>query len=519
MKKQSKKNIDEEIVAESTLAWIKNEGIKNEKGDLLEFTNHCFLLDIYTDKSKEIVVKKGSQIGISTWAIIKALHDAKFWGINQIHTLPTVQDVQKFVPSKVNLMIKMNPCIFQDISGDVDAVTQKQIGNAFIFYRGTFMEREAIMLTSDRNIYDEVDKSNANVIRDYSSRLSASRIAEKIYISTPTIPNFGIDKLWLESDQKHWRFNCPRCGFRQHMEWEKNVDLEREIYVCQKCHSELISETIRGGNWEAKYSGREMSGYWIPQMIATWRSAKDLIKELADAEDEEYFFNYILGIAYLNPESKIPASLILKNLSSEKNDGMNCAMGVDVGGKELHVILGTEKGIFGITKIEDQPSKTKWQRLGELIEVYEARFCVIDGEWNTNEAYEFARKYPDKVYLNWYKEDPKKIAIVRFADEGKFTAKTKDWEEEIKVLTDRNRIMDALIDDLRKGKYKFNFKVGDERITELVEHLQTMYSRTVTDQIGQEKREWVSSTGKDHFWHALIYFKIALDKKIRYESK
>lgn len=477
------------------------------------------MLDIYTDRSKEIVVKKGSQIGISTWAILKAIHDAKYWGINQIHTLPTVQDVQKFVPSKVNLMIKNNPCIFQDISGDVDAVTQKQIGNAFIFYRGTFMEREAIMLTSDRNIYDEVDKSNSEVIRDYSSRLSASKIAEKIYISTPTIPNFGIDKLWQESDQKHWRFNCPRCGFRQHMEWEKNVDLEREIYVCQKCHQELKPETIKNGNWEAKYPERNISGYWVPQMIAPWRTAKDLIKELEDADDDEYFFNYILGVAYLSSESKIPASLILKNLTDKKGDERNCAMGVDVGGKDLHIILGNEKGIFGITQIEDQPGKTKWQRLGELVEVYEVRFGVIDGEWNTNEAYDFARKFPDKIYLNWYKSDPKLVKIARFGDEGEFSAKSKDWEEEIKVLTSRTRVMDELISELRKGKYKFNFKTGDSRITELIEHIQTMYSRIVTDKIGQEKREWASTTKKDHYWHALIYYKLALDKKLRYESK
>jgi DNA-directed RNA polymerase subunit RPC12/RpoP len=503
----------------SLLYWILKEKIKNEKGEIVEFDNHCFLLDIYTDQNKEIVIKKGSQVGVSLWAILKSIHDAKYWGINQIHTLPTVQDVQKFVPSKVNLIIKNNPCIFRDVKGEVDAVTQKQIGNAFIFYRGTWMEREAIMLTSDRNIYDELDKSNAEVIRDYSSRLSASKLAEKIYISTPTIPNFGIDKLWEGSDQKHWRFNCPNCSFRQYLEWEKNVDFDKEIYICQKCHRQLKPEVIKSGEWEAKYPGREISGYWIPQMIATWRTAKDLIKELEDAEDEEYFYNYILGVAYLNPEAKIPASLILKNLTNEKNDGRNCAIGVDVGKKELHAILGNEKGIFGITKIEDQPGKTKWQRLGELLEVYEARFCVIDGEWNTNEAYEFARKYPDKVYLNWYKAKPEQPEIVRFADEGKFTAKSKVWEEEIKVLTHRNRIMDALIDDLRKGKYKFNFKTGDERITELVEHLQTMYSRIVTNQIGQEKREWVSSTGKDHYWHSLIYFKIALDKKLRYESK
>jgi RNase H-fold protein (predicted Holliday junction resolvase) len=192
-------------------------------------------------------------------------------------------------------------------------------------------------------------------------------------------------------------------------------------------------------------------------------------------------------------------------------------MGVDVGGRDLHVIVGNQKGIFGIARIENQPGKTKWQRLGELMEVYEVKYCVIDGEWDTNEAYEFAAKFPYKVYLNWYKEDPQRVKIVRFADETKFTDKAGDFEEEIKVLSDRNRIIDALISDLRRGKYKFNFLSGDSRIIELIEHLQTMYSRTVTDKVGTEKREWVSTTKKDHFLHALVYFKIALDKKIKYE--
>jgi len=156
--------------------------------------------------------------------------------------------------------------------------------------------------------------------------------------------------------------------------------------------------------------------------------------------------------------------------------------------------------------------------LGELIEVYETRYCVIDAEWNTNEAYEFAKKYPYKVYLNWYKDDPKKVKIVRFADETKFTDKPKDFEEEIKVLAGRNRIIDSLIDDLRKGRHKFHFLRGDPRIAELIDHIQTMYVRTVTDKYGQEKREWTSTTKNDHFLHAFVYYKMALDKKMRYEK-
>jgi len=507
------------MIANSVYVWIKKKRIRNEKNELIEFTHHRFLLDIYTDDSKEIVVRKGAQSGGTTWAILSEIHDAMYLGINQIHTMPTVSDVQKLVPSKVNQMIKMNPCIRETMNkGDVDAVTQKQIGKSFLYFRGTFMEREAIMLTSDKNFYDEVDKSNQQVIKDYSSRLGYSKLGRKIYISTPTVPDFGIDKLWNNSDQKYWRFNCPHCGFEQHMEWEKNVDFDREIYVCQKCRKELIPETIQGGEWKARYPGREISGYWISQMMVTWRTAKDLIKEQEDAEDEQYFYNFILGLPYLNPEDRISAGLILKNLTNEKSNERDSAMGVDVGGKDLHVIVGNNKGIFGIAILKDEPGKTKWQRLGELMEVYEVQYCVIDGMWNTNEAYEFAEKFPYKVYLNWYKEDPKKVRIVRFADETKFTDKPEDFEEEIKVLSDRNRIIDALISELRKGKYKFNFLSGDDRITELIEHVQTMYARTVTDKVGQERREWVSTTKRDHLLHALVYYKIAYDRKIKDEK-
>lgn len=497
------------------LHWILTKGIKNEKSEPIEFDQHCFLLDVYTDTTKKIVIRKAAQIGVSTFAILKELHDAIYYKINQIHTLPTRDDVWKFVPDKVDGIIKANPLI--KITGK-NEVEQKQIGQSFIFYKGTFMEKEAIMLTSDRNIYDEVNKSNAEVIRDYRSRLGASKIAEEIYISTPTIPNFGIDDLWDQSDQKHWRFNCPKCGFRQHMEWERNVDLENKIYICQKCHQELKPETIKSGEWEARFPSREISGYWISQMIAPWRTCADLIREKESAEDEQYFYNFILGLPYASPESQIPASLIYKNLISKVGqDERNSAMGVDVQLRELYVIIGNEKGIFGIARIEDKPEKSMWKRLEELGEVYETRYTVIDAGFSPNDVLAFARKHPYKVYMCHNKPDPKMAQVVRFMDEGKFTDKPKDFEIDIKVLIDRNRVLDALLQDLKEGKIKFNFSANDPRIEELVKHCQAEYSRTVTDRFGTEKREWVAS-GRDDFLDALIYYKTALEKKLRYEA-
>ena len=427
--------------------------------------------------------------------------------------MPSESDVWEFVPTKVDKILAEN-----EINLDKDSMGIKGIGKSFIYYKGTFTDKAPIMISSDRNVYDEVDKSKASVIQDYSSRMGYSQLGQKIYLSTPTIPDAGIDSFYQRSDQKHWRFTCPYCGHRQHMEWEENVDFDREIYMCKHCFKPLSSETIMGGEWEARFPERKISGYWMPQMICTWRTAADLIGEFRDAEDEQYFFNFVLGVPYLNPESQIPASLINKNLIGPGNDGMGCSIGVDVQLRELYVILGNNKGIFGITALEDRGNKTKWDRLGELIEVYESRFVVIDAHYDTNSVLEFAKRYPNKVYMNWYQEDSKKLKIVRFGDEGKFTDKTKTFEEEIKVLTDRNRIIDSLIDDLRRGvKIKFNFLKGDDRIKELIKHLKRLYSRTVTDKVGLVKREW-ASLGQDDFLHALVYWKIANDKRKRFEG-
>jgi hypothetical protein len=60
-------------------------------------------------------------------------------------------------------------------------------------------------------------------------------------------------------------------------------------------------------------------------------------------------------------------------------------------------------------------------------------------------------------------------------------------------------------------------KPNDATFRMLIDHAQTMYARTVTNQYGQEKREWESTTGTDHAWHALIYWHIAFKKRLKYE--
>lgn len=536
---------DKASAAHDPLEWIEEHGIVNEKGkpiDISPDSDHFFLHDIYDDMSKKIAVRKPSQAGLSLWAIVaKGLHGVIEWGINVIHSLPTATDVAKFVPAKVNELIKKNPKIRQGLTDkDVDAIAQKQFGKGFIYYQGTQTDRDVTMVTSDRNIYDELDRSNMQQIGALKSRQEgAESLKEEIWISTPTIPNFGIDEKFSEGDQKHWRFRCGECGREQHMVWPDNVDMKRERYVCSACGKPLKEKWIRPktdlnpegtGHWKARFpktddelaEGRAISSYWLTQMIFPWHwvSCADLIQEYREREKKgqlDYFHNHKLGLPYVSADSQIPASLIYRNLTQRDHVEVNCIMGVDVQLRELYAMIGTEEGVFGIIVVREEydeygnTTKSKWDRLAEIMEVYDIRLAVIDGGFTPNEVMDFAKRFPNRVYVNWYKDDPKHAKVIRFADED-FQKPPKTFEEEVTVLTERDRMIDWVLADLKSSGIRFFYHQDDEAIQHLVKHTGTTYARTVTDRLGLASREWVS-TGKDDFLHALIYWRIALEKR------
>jgi len=447
----------------------------------------------------------------------------KYWGINQIHTLPSEKDVWKFVPTKVDRILRANK-----IKLDKDSTEIKGIDKGVVYYQGTFTEKAPIIISSDRNIYDEVDRSKMRVIGDYTSRMAASKMGEEIYISTPTIPDFGIDKLFQQSDQKYWRFNCPHCNYRQYMEWEENVDLEKGIYICRKCKKEITPRQISDlGSWEARFPNEPVSGYWINQMMC-W-GAKRIIKEYNESmegmkgKDEQYFYNFVLGLPYLSAEQKIEASLFLRNIIKKEISGAGRnIMGIDIGkgsGKGCHVIVGNELGIFWINVLKDRVMadgkiQTTWDQIGELIEFYDVWTAVVDATYETEKCQMLAKKYRYKVYLNFYTDDPKMLEVSRFGDEKKKLP--EKFEDEITVLTSKNRIMDDTVSALRRGEIRFAMPESSSTFKLLIKHAQTMYARNVEDRYGQIKREWVS-LGADDLWHALVYWTIALKKRLKSE--
>lgn len=535
--------IDKELNLErySTLEWIRRNKIKNEMGKPIEFSHHFFMLKPYTDTSAIQVYRKGSQIGASLMQTIKTLHAARFHGINQIYTLPTDTDRNSFVKTKVNPVIQNNSCIGAGMPWKMkDSIEDKQIGQSWIFFRGTWTERTAIMLTAQRNMHDEYDHSKLQVVDQYETRQGAQAESDIQYFSTPTIPDFGIDALWTKSDQKHWRFECPHCRHGQYMTWEENVDIEQVAYVCAGCKGVITTDDIAKGRWEQRYPKREISGYWINQLMCPWIKPKRIIEARNKYEERgelDIFYNFNLGMPYVSSDQQIPSTYFIRNIRELADIDLKGGnvMGIDTGGaKGNHAVIRNRSGVFWVGKFLDSyvslPGDAsceycgrpiirthkcgcRWEQIADFIsrdKGFDIETIVIDGLPYTQEALTLARKFPYRVFLAVFNDKLDDMTIIQYEDQRRAKeARRRPLEEQARVQIARTRIIDHFVSRLRKQKIPHCVPIDSDGFQELLKHAGNMFARNIEGKFGQTRREW-ANTGAIDLMMAEIYAEVAL---------
>ena len=479
----------------STPHWVIDNQFVNEKGESLEFRDHLFLYDILADISKTIVIKKCSQVGVSVTMTLKAYFAADKGRMNVIYTMPSDNDVSEFVKTKADMIFQSNELLREKFSSDT--VGLKQIGDRFIYYKGTRSKTAPISTTADVLIHDEMDRSDLGIIEQYRSRLSASKYKGYWYLSNPSLIGVGVDEVWKKSDMKEWFVTCNGCGEKQYLKWEENVNTIKGIYVCKKCGKELTDDERRRGRWISTNPGKEISGYHISQMMAPWLSAKELIKEKED-RGEEYFRNFILGEPYSIGEEANIRQAIFDVWTPKPLDKKPFFMGIDIG-IEKHYVLGSKEGIFKIGILKSR------EELEAIIEKYNPTW-VMDAGPERTWAEEFRKKYP-KGFLNFYRRDKPRAEIVKWGGWTKGVEDKKNWGY---IWSDRTRIIDHTIYEILKGNTQFS--LTREELERYIKHWESMRRIVVRNPDGTERYIWETSTGVDHYCHATVYYEIATQR-------
>jgi len=301
----------------------------------------------------------------------------------------------------------------------------------------TWTKRAAIMISSDLNVYDEVDASKQQVVEEYATRLQHSKYKWEWYFSHPSATGTGVDRYWGRSNQRHWFIQCGRCKEYQYMQWPQNINQKTQEFICSKCKKPLSYEDRRKGEWIEKYSGREYSGYWISLLMAPWVTAKEII-DYFKYKDEEYFTNKVLGLPYVGGGNKLVRSLFEQNLTDENlypNTDERVVIGVDTG-KELHYVLGGQKGIFYYGTAKD------YDEIESFLERWSRAIAVIDQGGDLIGSRKLREKYPGRVFLCTYGTDRKTKQLVRW---GKH-------DEQGAVIADRNRMIQLVVDEFSDNR-------------------------------------------------------------------
>lgn len=483
----------EKLEAVSPYLFIKNRGIKNERGLPLSFKDRMFLIDILEDRSPLQCILKAPQIGMTVLQLVKSLWWAYYEHKDIIYTLPTESDVQDMAGGKINRIIAQNPILLEWIK-EHDTVSQKNVGSNIIYYRGTFTTKAAMMVTSQLNIHDETDASNPEVITQYETRLQSEPGGMRWYFSHPSVVGAGVDEKWIKSDQKEWFIECDTCKEWQFLEWPLSINQEKQCYQCKYCQGAISDTARRKGHWRKLVPGAEYSGYHISQLMCAWIPASKIIKDFKE-KDAQYFYNFVLALPYADGKSKVTLETIKGLLTDNKERKGRVIFGVDTGIK-IRWVVGDMNGLIAIGECES------YEELQREADKYEDWVMVMDKGGDIIGSQQFQLDNKSRVFLCYFQHDKQSLDLIKWHEGDNYGL----------VSADRNRLIQMVVDEMNDKRIPL---YGDlEKWWGLWTHWQFMYRVVGEDRMHNLTYVWEcdKAAHRNDWALAMCYWRIGIDR-------
>ena len=341
-------------------------------------------------------------------------------------------------------------------------------------------------------MFDELDESRQGAVDMAMERMGHSESRLVLQLSNPTLPDYGIDRAFQETDQRYWHLKCQRCG-----EYTSLVDTfpdclitvkEKVIRACMKCHSELNPSI---GEWVAKHpSVTDKRGYHYSQLFSHFIDPKDILHQFRTTSNLTDFYNLKIGNAYVEATNRLSLQDVLSLCGNEgiiSQDTGSCFMGVDQG-RDLHVVV-SKRHPRKAGQIIHLGVYKDWEELDGLMRSFNVSRCVVDAMPEIRNARRFAERHRGKVFLNYYNQHQK----------GSYK-----WnEKELIVSCNRTESLDASHREILDQDIVLPKEC--EIVQEFAQHLHNVAKRLEENEETGSKRYVYVRLGPDHFRHALNY--------------
>jgi hypothetical protein len=349
-------------------------------------------------------------------------------------------------------------------------------------------------------------------------------------ISTPTIPNYGIHRLYLGSTQEHFFFPCPACSRWTELVWPDCVEIVgehvndprcKESYLkCKECGAKLEHkakpEWLVPAEWQAHAADMESRGFYINQLYSFTVTPGEIVvayfRGFGDELANKEFHNSKLGLPFVGEGAQLTDNDLQQCVASHTQDeprpthsGRLITLGVDQGKWSYYEV--TEWFVEHMSRDINVAARAKVLQVGkfledewdyvldELMRQWQVVACVIDADPAVMEARRFARRFHGFVWLCRYRKGvtAKEISV-------------SDDDDGAPVATvDRTNWLSAALGRFRVKRIQLPRDIPHEYLA----HQKNLVRTYERDDLGNPKAIF-KDTGPDHFAHARCYSEIAL---------
>lgn len=494
----------------SIAAFIKDARppIRVSASDTFSFEDFPWIARILDDPAPKITVKKGAQLGLTIAMILRSLRE--LWVKKDLrgalYLFPREDDISDFSRARMGPIIDMNPC-FRETITDTNSIGLRRIGDRNLYLRHAGADPAALMsIDVDRLVFDERDQMDDDRVELARYRLSSSKQPVELAISTATLPNFGVDKDYQDSDQNVWQIKCRSCGTWTCLEltWPDcfNTEGDRTFRACRKCRKEIF---VRDGEWTATYPSKSKThaGYWPSQLLGSRpRQQPQFILEAFEKATRDgklrEFHNSTLGMAYAEIDDVLTDVLVRSfcdaNLPRTTSSRGPTAMGFDVGGRDFHWMVG-ERRSAGLLQVVAFGKAESENEICDVWKKFNVQKGVVDGMAEQRAVRELKKRLPGL----W--------------DARYTTQKIENrWEAREKSVTvNRSASLDESHQALLQGRVRL--PRADEKLIETLSPQLCNLARQVMMKgrdVKQPEVVWTCVGAKnDHYRHALNYLVLA----------
>ena len=488
------------------------------------FRHRPFLIQPLTDMHPHKVYKKARQVGVSELALNEVLwfldsHPGSKW----VTTFPRDSQLQDFSTTRISEALNETAAM-RRLIGLPNQVRTKRIGDSYLLLRSAWDSTLGEGVDADGVTLDEKDRMREGVEYAFRESLKSSKYAMLREISTPTLPGRGIDAPYQRSCQYRWYVKCSKCGKKQTVRFPENVIQQVDVphgatqlppnsyaYQCDRedCRGEL--DRLHG-EWIPDYPGQtHIAGYHMPQTIAPWITATEIMQSKIDIKHLQLFQNYVLadcsrGERLLLTEEDFGRCIAGHSwLRCRTSEWSRVVAGIDWGHTNWVVVIGVNAynalpyliGMFYVDDSDSDPLGSA-RAIGQYLAPFEPDLIVADAGYGKDRNAYLLKTFSSRYFACYYNPSEKHSRSFK----PQFIQSTN------RVLADRTIALKNACQYIReKG---LGLPAWDEAVSTLCKHFRAL-APLIVEEDG-DMYEVIESTGPDHLAHATGYALMAYEQ-------